>query len=164
MEVTSQAGGQDDGRREGSGTIFAGSHSLVMARGFGSATGFTLIELLVTFTLFALTSLGFASLVVTAIQANRATQATDTAIFLAQDRLEAIRNTPYSNIIPANFPDEAYGQVTAGNPPTPYPRFRRTVTIFDDTPFPGMKRVVVTVSWRGQSGGEVSVAEEILVR
>lgn len=111
--------------------------------------GFTLTEVLVAMVIFTLAGTGLVGLALALMEQNSVSRRLDTAAYLANDRLEQIRNTPYAQIVPANFPFEDYGAVTAGAPPVPYPDFQRRVTIQDDTPFPGMKRVIVTVSWPG---------------
>jgi prepilin-type N-terminal cleavage/methylation domain-containing protein len=120
--------------------------------------GFTLVELLVAMTAFAMFSLGMAVLSVGVLAANGKAKSMDVAVFLAHDRLEAIRNTSYGSITSANFPAEAYGTITVGTPPVSYPNFQRSVTIQDNTPASGMKRVMATVSWAGGS-----VSEEMVV-
>jgi hypothetical protein len=81
-----------------------------------------------------------------------------TAVYLAHDRLETIRNTAYASITAANNPTEGYGAIRVGTPSVAFSDFQRATTIQDNTPIPGMKRVVVTVSWQGGS-----VREEMLV-
>ncbi len=124
--------------------------------------GFTLVEVLVALGLFALAATGLVGLALALMEQNRVSKRLDTAAYLAHDRLEQIRNTPYAQIVPANFPFEDYGTVTAGTPPVVYPEFQRWVTIQNDTPLPGMKRVVVTVSWRGRFAGR-TVTQETLI-
>jgi Tfp pilus assembly protein PilV len=117
-----------------------------------------MIEVLVALVFTAVFSVGVTALAVSVLRGNAQAQATDIAVFLAHDRLEAIRNTAYASITSANFPPEAYGTITVGSPPVAFPSYQRSVSIQDNTPAAGIKRVVVTVSWRG--GG---VSEEVLV-
>jgi len=117
------------------------------------------VEVLVALVFISIFSVGVVNLAVGVLHANRQAKSMDIAVFLAHDRLEAIRNTPYASVTAANFPAEGYGAITVGTPtPVSYPEFQRWVSITDNTPITGMKRVIVTVSWR--SG---SIFEEILV-
>lgn len=124
--------------------------------------GFTLAEVLVSMVLFSLAATGLVGLALALMEQNSVSKRLDTATSLAHDRLEQIRNTPYAQVIPANFPFEDYGAVTAGAPPVTYPDFQRWVTIQDDTPFPGMKRVMVTVSWAGPFSAR-TITQETLI-
>lgn len=120
--------------------------------------GFSLIEVLVALVFIAIFAAGFAGLAVSIVTGNAAARATDIAVFLAHDRLELIRNTAYSSIVAANFPAEGFGTISVGSPAVAFPDFRRTTTIQDNTPTAGLRRVVVTVLWRGGS-----LSQEMLV-
>ncbi len=113
------------------------------------------MEVLVSLAIIALFASGIAALAIAIVSGNEKAKSMDIAVYLAHDRLETLRNTPYANITPAS---EEYGTVRAGTPSVPFPAFQRSVTIQDNTPTAGVKRVVVTVSWRGGS-----VREEALV-
>jgi Tfp pilus assembly protein PilV len=119
------------------------------------------VEVLVALAVFAVFAAGMAGLVIGLVNANANSKDRDAGVFLALDRLETIRNTPYPNIIPANFPTEGYGTITftLGNPPASYPDFQRSVSIQDNVPMAGVKRVVVTVTSRRG----VMVTEEMMV-
>lgn len=121
--------------------------------------GLTLVEVLVALAVFGVFAAGMAGLVIGLVNANANSKDRDAAVFLALDRLETIRNTSYPNIIPANFPTEEYGTITLGTPPNSYPDFQRSVSIQDNVPMAGLKRVVVTVSSRRG----VRVTEEMVV-
>jgi type II secretory pathway pseudopilin PulG len=120
----------------------------------------TLAEILVAVAVIAIFTAGLAALATGLVRGSAKAKSMDIAVFLAHDRLEQVRNTLFADIIPATFPDEAYGTIVVGNPPVEYPIHQRSVTIQDNTPAAGIKRVVVTVSWRG---GGVPVTEEMLV-
>jgi type II secretory pathway pseudopilin PulG len=127
-------------------------------RGTCASPGVTIIEVLVTITFLSVVAAGIAGLAVGVVKGNSQAKSMDTAIFLAHDRLERIRNTPYVGVTAAAFPPEGYGAIAVGNPAVPFPNFQRVVTIQDNTPIAGMKRVIVAVSWRGGS-----ISEEMLV-
>ena len=125
---------------------------------FSPAKGVSLVEVLVALTFIAVFSAGMVGLAVTVVRGNSQAKAMDIAVFLAHDRLETIRNTAYASITSANFPAEGYGTITVGSPAVAVSDFQRSVSIQDNTPASGMKRVVVTVTWRGGS-----VSEEMVV-
>lgn len=122
------------------------------------AKGATLVEVLVALVFIAVFSAGIVGVALTVLLGNRQAQSMDIAVFLAHDQLESIRNTAYASITTATFPAEGFGTISVGKPPVPFPDYQRSVSIQDNTPASGMKRVVVTVSWRGGS-----VSEEMLV-
>lgn len=133
-------------------------YSRVASDQFSIPTGQSLVEVLVALTFIAVFSIGTAGLAVTIVSSSAQAKSMDIAVFLAHDRLETIRNTTYGSITSANFPTQGFGTITVGSPAVAFPDYQRSVSIQDDTPTSGVKRVVVTVSWR--SG---SVSEEILV-
>ena len=120
--------------------------------------GSSLLEVLVALTFIAVFAAGFAGVAISVMGGNARARSTDIAVFLAHDRLELIRNTAYGSITAANFPAEGYGTIAVGSPAVSFPDFRRTTTIQNDTPTAGLRRVVVTVAWRGGS-----LSEEMLV-
>lgn len=108
-------------------------------------------------TFIAVFSAGMVGLAVTVVRGNSQAKAMDIAVFLAHDRLETIRNTAYTSIVSANFPAEGYGTITVGSPAVAFSDFQRSVSIQDNTPASGMRRIVVTVTWRGGSASEEMV-------
>lgn len=127
-----------------------------------SARGVTIVEVLVALVFMAVVTVGMTGLAIAILQGNAKSQAMATAVYLAQDRLETIRNTPYANITSANFPAEGFDEIKIGPAPypahSPFPTYNRSVSIQDNTPIAGTKRIVVTTSWPGGS-----VREEMLV-
>ncbi len=105
--------------------------------------GVTLMEVLMALAFMAVVTVGVAGLGTAILNGNTRSRALTTAMHLAQDRLETIRNTDYDVIVPDSFPDD-----------TPLRGISRTTAIQSDTPVRGVKRVVVTVSWRGGSAQE----------
>ncbi|MBN4054403.1 prepilin-type N-terminal cleavage/methylation domain-containing protein [Nitrospira defluvii] len=63
-----------------------------------SRNGFTLIEVLMAMLVLLISFLGLISMSTTAIRRNAAANKMTIATILAQDKLEEIRNTPYSGI------------------------------------------------------------------
>ena len=117
------------------------------------------MEILVALAFFGVITVGMTGLAIGLLNGNAKSLSMATAVYLAHDRLETIRNTAYASITAANFPTQGYGTITVGSPAVAFPDFQRVVTIQDNSPITGIKRVVVTVSWRGGS-----VREEMLVR
>lgn len=115
--------------------------------------GLTLVEVLVALAVFGVFAAGMAGLSIGLVNANANSKDRDTAVFLALDRLETIRNTSYPSIIPANFPRDT---ITLGTPPV---SFQRSVSIQDNFPMANLKRVMVTVTSRRG----VSVTQEMVV-
>ena len=119
-----------------------------------------MVEALVALTLFAVFAAGLASLSIAIVNANANSRDRDTAAYLALNRLETIKNTAFANITPAYFPpEEDYGTISVGTPSVSFPDFQRSVTIQDNVPTAGVKRVIVTVTSRRG----LRVTEEMVV-
>lgn len=116
--------------------------------------GFTLAEVLIAMAIFTIGIVGVGAAL--NLQAGGVAGSADvglaaitrgnllsTGTMLAQERLEQIKNALYTatvdQITAANFPNEAYGAIAG------FPGFRRTVTIQDGVPGPGMKTITVQV-------------------
>ena len=122
--------------------------------------GLTIVEVLVALAFLAVFAAGIVGLAIAILNGNAKSQSTDTAVDLALDKLETIRNTAYSTVT-AGTTVEDYGPikvppVTAGQA---YPDFKQTTVVSDYTPATGMKRVVVTVRSRRGS----SVSQEMII-
>lgn len=119
--------------------------------------GFTLLEVLVALLIFAFGLLAVAALVLTSIQSiGQARHMTD-ATNLAQQRMEALTNTPYASVVTgahANNPITVTG--AAGG------IYTSTWTVTDNTPATGMKRVTVTTSWTDKDGTHSVALHSIL--
>lgn len=102
-----------------------------------SLRGFTLIETLVALTVFSIGMLGTANLVGVLIYSSTLSHTRTTATLLAQDTLEALRNTAYTDIASAEETVVATNAV----------RYTRTTTVRTDHPAAGMKTVDVTMRW-----------------
>jgi Tfp pilus assembly protein PilV len=124
----------------------------------GAPRGSSLLEVLIALVFIAVFSAGFAGVAISVVTGNAKAKSTDIAVFLAHDRLEQIRSTAYGSVTAANFPAEGYGTISLGSPPIAFAEYQRTTAIQNDTPAQNLKRVVVTVSWRGGS-----ISEEMLV-
>jgi prepilin-type N-terminal cleavage/methylation domain-containing protein len=106
----------------------------------GPNAGFTLVESMLTLAIMAVTLLALAGLQITALRGNDLSRRMTTAVSIAEQSLEQLKNTPYTNI-----QTEAASEVTASNL-----HFTRQVTVTNG-PLPNTKRVSVLVSWQDQS-------------
>jgi type IV pilus modification protein PilV len=99
--------------------------------------GFTMLEVLIGMALLLIGLLAVAQMqVMTTITNSTANQRT-TAITLAQDQLETLRTRPYANIETPPLSDSSG-------------IYARSWNVETNTPATNMKRVTVTVSWRGK--------------
>ena len=106
----------------------------------GPNAGFTLVESLLTLAIMSMSLLALAGLQITALRGNALSRSITTAISIAEQRIEQLKNTSYAHI-----QAEAATQVTASNL-----HFTRQVTVTNG-PLPNTKSVSVLVSWQDQS-------------
>jgi type IV pilus assembly protein PilV len=106
----------------------------------GPNAGFTLVESMLALAIMSVGLLALAGLQITALRGNALSRSMTTAVSIAEQRLEQLKNTPYSDI-----QAEAATQVTASNL-----HFTRQVTVTNG-PLPKTKSVSVLVSWQDQS-------------
>ena len=106
----------------------------------GPNAGFTLVESMLTLAIMSVGLLALAGLQITALRGNDLSRRMTTAVSIAEQRLEQLKNTPYTNI-----QAEAASEVTASNL-----HFTRQVTVTNG-PLPNTKSVSVLVSWQDQS-------------
>lgn len=124
---------------------------------------YTLLEVLFAVFIVATVLLGIAGMLPMLIRANSLSDLTDTAVNLAQDKMEELKSAfPTSPALAdtndgnnddlestSNF-DHQQGNIDGlGQPGGIY---TRTWNIADDRPTAGMKTVVVIVSWKDPSG------------
>ena len=102
--------------------------------------GFTLVESLLTLAIMSMSLLALAELQITALRGNALSRSMTTAVSIAEQTIEQLKNTSYANIR-----TEATTQVTASNL-----HFTRQVTVTNG-PLPNTKSVSVLVSWQDQS-------------
>ncbi len=102
--------------------------------------GFTLVESMLTLAIMSMGLLALAGLQITALRGNALSRRMTTAVSIAEQRLEQLKNTSYTNI-----QAEAATQVTASNL-----HFTRQVTVTTG-PLPNTKSVSVLVSWQDQA-------------
>jgi len=105
-----------------------------------SNAGFTLVESMLTLAIMSMGLLALAGLQITALRGNALARKMTTAVSIAEQRIEQLKNTSYTNI-----QAEAATQVTASNL-----HFTRQVTVTTG-PLPNTKSVSVLVSWQDQA-------------
>jgi len=106
----------------------------------GPHAGFTLVESMLTLAIMSMGLLALAGLRITALRGNDLSRRMTTAVAIAEQSIEQLKNTPYTNI-----QAEAASEVTASNL-----HFTRQVTVTNG-PLPNTKSVSVLVSWQDQS-------------
>jgi type IV pilus assembly protein PilV len=111
-----------------------------MQQSIGPNAGFTLVESMLALAIMSVGLLALAGLQITALRGNALSRSMTTAVSIAEQRLEQLKNTPYSDI-----QAEAATQITASNL-----HFTRQVTVTNG-PLPNTKSVSVLVSWQDQS-------------
>ena len=104
------------------------------------SAGFTLIESMLTLAIMSMGLLALSGLQITVLRGNALARSMTTAVSLAEQRIEQLKNTSYANIAA-----ETATQITASNL-----LFTRQVTV-SDGPLPNTKSVSVLVSWQDQS-------------
>src|SRR5262244_1298111 len=98
--------------------------------------GFTLIEVMITMVVLSIGLVALAGIQISAIKGNAFSRRMTTAVSVAEQTIEQIKNTPYDNV-----QSQSTTQVTAANM-----NFNSQVNVTNTTPTNG-KRVEVTVSW-----------------
>ena len=110
--------------------------------------GFTILEVMVAVIVLGFGLLAIMHLFPIGLRASKISQDTTVATFLAQQKIENLRNTGWSQITGGM---ENYGVITG------YPEFKRVTTV--QTPYtldPQLKRITVEVFYKPY-GGERSV-------
>lgn len=115
-------------------------------------SGFTLIEVLVAISLLSIALLGFASVGVNAIHNDSFSHKTNTALALAQAKLEQLHSLPYSNSQWTSGSHSESGLNENGVAGGEYTR--SWVVTLDYGGHSGLRRVSVTVSWPGVGDSE----------
>lgn len=108
-------------------------------RKFLNDKGFTLIEIMIAMFILVVGLLGVAGVATTVINGNVFSKGLTTATTLAQDKMEELKNTKYSNIASGSDTQESI--------------YTRTWTSTSDSPATGMKTIDVTVQfpWKGST-------------
>ena len=111
------------------------------------SNGFTLIEALLAMSLLSIAVFGMSSLLHSVMGYNEFAETVTTAATLAQDEVEALKNTDYSSITVADpDPDPDLGLDENGNTGAGG-IYSRTTTVTIDPTYSNVKRITVNVSW-----------------
>ncbi len=108
--------------------------------------GFTLIEILVAMSILSVGFLGSASLAVGIMKGNYHAKSVTTAIVLAQDKLESMKNTGYPFAVSGT---EGYNTMPE------FWHYKRVTTVSVNTPLADMKTVNVQVFWKSDAGSVI---------
>lgn len=112
-----------------------------MSRRPRRSKGFTLVEVLVAIVMLVVGALGAASLTAALMQSNRDATDRTRALELVRHRVEQIQAQGYYEVVTGSD-TRTVGGVT----------FSRTWTVAANNPVPGLRSVVVSVSWTDQDG------------
>jgi type IV pilus assembly protein PilV len=102
-----------------------------------SNEGFTLVEILIALVILSIGLTALAGIQVSAIKGNAFSKRMTTAVSIADQTIEQLKNTPYNNI-----QSQATSQVSQSNM-----NFTRNVTVINDSPALNTKTIHVTVAW-----------------
>jgi prepilin-type N-terminal cleavage/methylation domain-containing protein len=113
-------------------------------------TGFSLLEVMVAVIVLAFGLLAIMHLFPVGLRASKISQDTTVASFLAQTKIEELKNTGWAQLSIGSTTED-YGEITG------YPGFKRLTTVQDvETTDPGLKRITVEVFYKPH-GAERSI-------
>ena len=126
--------------------------------------GFTLLEVLFAIFIVISAYLGISGMTVMVMQSNATNDLTDTAVDLAQDKLEQLKNALFTSTVVADVNSSNnndlesasnfdYQETNINALGLPGGTFTRTWNIADNVPKAGMKTAVVIVTWTDRLGG-----------
>ena len=101
------------------------------------ADGFTLIEVMIALVVMSIGLTALAAVQISAIQGNAFSKRMTTAVSIADEKMEQIKNNLYTEIV-----SESSSQITQSNL-----NFTRQVTVTNNSPLTNTKTINVTVSW-----------------
>lgn len=101
------------------------------------AGGFSVVELLIAAAVLGVAILGMISLFPTSYNDVDRSGKQTTALILAQQQIELLRNQPYAALTPGTTTEASLAN---------YPGYTRTTVITDNTPLAGVKQFQVTVT------------------
>jgi type IV pilus assembly protein PilV len=99
--------------------------------------GFTLIEILIALVILSIGLMALAGIQVSALKGNAFSKRMTTAVSIAEQMVEQIRNIPYDNI-----QSQSASQVSQSNI-----NFTSQVAVTNDSPIVNTKTIHVTITW-----------------
>ncbi len=109
--------------------------------------GFTLIEVLVALLVFTIAAIALTQLISMSLVESRASQQSVTGMYLAHQKVEELRNTPYDEIVSGRDTDDQGFAVGLGADGLPGGVFFRSWDVVDNEPMNGTKTITITVDW-----------------
>ena len=123
---------------------------MVKSAGNEMAKGFTLLELVICMTVLAVAVIGLLTSVVESAYLQKANQETVLALNQARARLEQVKETPYSEVLPGNSTfDCVQGSMSLNRINADVPVGTLTIGAEDAS---GVKQVTVAVVWKSARG------------
>ena len=102
--------------------------------------GFTLIETVIAMLVLTIGLLGMATLAISVMERNKSSHQISTATALAQDKMEELRGLGYVGLPSSN-------STVTENSVSGFPKYKRVVATYVNSPAEFMKTVKVTVEW-----------------
>ncbi len=118
-----------------------------LVRTMQSRGGFTLLEVLIAVVILSLGLLGLSAMTIATIRGQAFSEKMTTATNLAQEKMEEIKSSDYTNITQASYPVEDYNTIVG------FSQFRREVTISNAPIANNTKAAIVSVIWKRKNGG-----------
>jgi type IV pilus assembly protein PilV len=111
------------------------------------SAGFTLSEVLIAMVVLCIGLLGLSAMTLAMGKSVTFSKQRTIATTLAQDAMEAVKQTRYAQVVPGHYPPETYNTIPG------YPQFSRTVVVHTDSPLVDTKTVAVTTAWQSPGRG-----------
>ena len=105
-------------------------------------SGISFIDLMLALVVLTIGVLAMMDLQVIALRSNASSQNSATALALAETKMEAIKNTTFTSLATQAAATTTVQGVT----------FTTTVTVTNNTPIAGAKKVDITVTWSDKAG------------
>ena len=99
--------------------------------------GFTLIEIMIALVILSIGLMALAGMQVSAINGNAFSKRMTTAVSIAEQTIEQLKNTPFNNI-----QSQSASPISQSNL-----NFTRQVTVINDSPIANTLTATVTVTW-----------------
>lgn len=118
-----------------------------MTRTIGNQSGFTLVEILMSIGLMAIIMAGMTLATITSLRMNAYSRDATAAAALLQDVMEQLRSLNPNMVGGAGNNTASDTCDATCDPSAPVKKFTRTFTFTQETPYPGLAQIEVTVEW-----------------